>query len=373
MKYYSFILVCLILTSCQFRDEQKMVQLSSSVDSLSNLYAPDKRVAIFDIKLSWSNHKLVVSGQTDQLNAYRDLIALLEKSDLPYQDMVLVLPDSLARITPYALVNNSVANLRSQPGHSSELATQALLGTEVKVLKVQDEWYLVQTPDQYIAWVDHGGVELMDSAMIQEWRATDKVLVTTMSGFVHQDSQVVSDVVMGDVLSMIGETEVGFDVVYPDGRTGQIDKENVIRLEDWKTSTIPNGERLVSISQQFVGLPYLWGGTSPKAVDCSGFTKMIYAMNGMIIARDASQQVYQGVLVDEGDGFSNLAKGDLLFFGKEATDSTKRKVTHVGMWIGDNMMIHASQRVRLSSFDSTSSLFDAHNLNRYLETRRLLP
>jgi len=116
----------------------------------------------------------------------------------------------------------------------------------------------------------------------------------------------------------------------------------------------------------------LWGGTSTKGVDCSGFTKTIYYMNGMVIPRDASQQVHAGKPIDSIADFSKLDKGDLLFFGIKATDSTAEKVVHVGMWIGDNQFIHSSNMVRVSSVDKNASNYDEYNVSRYLRTKRLL-
>ncbi len=130
-------------------------------------------------------------------------------------------------------------------------------------------------------------------------------------------------------------------------------------------------EDLVETSKKLMGLPYLWGGTSPKGVDCSGFTKTVYFLNGMVIPRDASQQVHTGKLIDTTKNFQNLIPGDLLFFGRPATDSTSERVVHVGMWIGDNQFIHSMGDVHISTMDSTSSDFDEYNYNRYLRSKRV--
>jgi len=107
-------------------------------------------------------------------------------------------------------------------------------------------------------------------------------------------------------------------------------------------------------------------------MDCSGFTKTIYFLNGMVIPRDASQQVHTGKSIDSVQEFDNLEKGDLLFFGRKATDSTAERVVHVGMWIGNNEFIHASNMVRISSMDPDAENFDEWNRNRYLRTKRIL-
>ena len=91
----------------------------------------------------------------------------------------------------------------------------------------------------------------------------------------------------------------------------------------------------------------------------------------MVIPRDASQQVNEGELIDEDKNWENLQVGDLLFFGVPATETSKERVVHVGMWIGDGKFIHSRGRVRISSFDPEDEHFDAAELNRYLRTKRI--
>lgn len=339
-------------------------------------YVPDRRVARFDVESEPYEGKFVLRGETSKPEALASLKQKLDSAGIEYIDSIQVYPAKDLQGKTNALVRISVANIRSNPKHSAELATQATLGTPLKVLKREGEWYLVQTPDQYLSWVDHGGVTLYSDEELAEWKAAEKVIFTEPFGQAYESasnsSATVSDVVAGNIFELKGEKIGFFEVEYPDGRIGFLEKNKSKKYTDWLRDLEASEESLVQTSKKFMGLPYLWGGTSAKGVDCSGYTKTVYFMNGMVIPRDASQQVHTGVLVDTLRNFQNLRKGDLLFFGTPATDTTREKVVHVGIWIGDNRFIHSSGRVHISTVDSTAADFDEFNYNRYLRTKRLL-
>jgi len=156
-----------------------------------------------------------------------------------------------------------------------------------------------------------------------------------------------------------------------DGVIGYVPLKDVEDYSTWKKSNSgPTENRILQSAHQFMGIPYLWGGTSIKGMDCSGFTKLVFQSNGWIIPRDASQQAREGILVDSLRNWENLKPGDLLFFGEKRPDGTN-KVVHVGLWEGRNAYIHAADRTRRASVDPQSKDFDAYNLNRYLFTKRI--
>ncbi|HUF89013.1 MAG TPA: C40 family peptidase, partial [Gemmatimonadota bacterium] len=92
----------------------------------------------------------------------------------------------------------------------------------------------------------------------------------------------------------------------------------------------PTAEDLIATAEAFLGVPYLWGGTTALGMDCSGYVQQVYRLNGIRLARDADQQAMEGRPVEE------ARAGDLLFFGDA-------RVTHVGLSTGDGMFFHAPQ------------------------------
>ena len=289
-----------------------------------------------------------------------------------------MLPNETMGEYKFAVINNSVANIRSKPSHSAELATQELLGAGVRVLKKDGDFYLIQVRDGYISWVDHGGVILMMESDYESWLASEKIIYTQSVGNVYVEKNdekiILSDIVLGAQLKLLNVGIEYYQVEYPDKRIGYIKIDEAMILKKWIQDLQPSGQLIEEYAMRLLGSPYLWGGTSTKGMDCSGFTKTVYLMNGFIIPRDASQQINAGEDIDKNSTLKDLQKGDLMFFGTKATEDKKQRVTHVGIWLGNENkeFIHSSKQVRLSSIDPNSDLYDEIHVNRYLGARRYL-
>jgi gamma-D-glutamyl-L-lysine dipeptidyl-peptidase len=375
MKVFLRFIVLFLFLGCK-NDTIKEDNLSDEISSIKTKYAPDKRVALFNIEAIKQNESYLLKGESNLPEAVAALKNSLKEENINFVDSIQILPSAELNGKTFGLITISVANLRSDPKHVAELATQALLGTPVKILKKEGSWSLIQTPDKYLSWVDDGGIVEMSPSELARWKSNPKIIYTNIAGSTYLSSdaksQVVSDIVAGGVLELLTEEKDFFRVKYPDNRIAFVSKNEAQLYDDWIQKTKPTGESLIATSKKLMGLPYLWGGTSTKGVDCSGFTKTVYFLNGMVIPRDASQQVNTGELSDEAKDFDKLLPGDLLFFGRKATDSTSEKVVHVGMWIGNNEFIHSSGQVRISSIDKNAPNFDEDNLNRYLRSKRII-
>lgn len=342
------------------------------IDEVQQMYAPDKRVAIFEVE--FRNDSLV--GQTNLPEAKASLLKLFSENKITVNDAVEALPNEAVGEKTMAFVNVSVANLRSRPAESAELASQALLGMPLKIYDKKGGWLRAQTPDGYIGWISGSTISRFSEAQVDSLNKLPKIIYTKGYGFAfaspNENAQTISDLTWGNTLMLHSESNDFFEVKFPDNRTAFIPKNEAVKFDNWLNGLSLTENSLVETSKKMMGLPYLWGGTSWKGVDCSGFTRIIYLMNGVLLPRDASQQVHIGAEIDTSVGYNNLQPGDLLFFGKPTTETSKERVVHVGMWLGNMHFIHSSGMVRISSFDPSDENFDEYNFNRFLRAKRMV-
>lgn len=341
-------------------------------------FAPDKRVALFDVDYSLAGEKkLLLRGVTTSGEAKDELLSSLKERGYEVVDSLRLLPDEKALDgKTYGIINLSVASLRIQPDYSSEMMTQALLGMPVRLLE-RDGWYRVQTPDDYIAWTHRVSVLPVTRKELTAWNRAEKVVVTSHYAFVYSQpdrrSQTVSDVVAGNRLKLEGTKGGFYRVSYPDGRQGYVEQSAALPEREWRKDLKQDAASIIRTAYTLMGVPYLWAGTSSKGVDCSGFVRTVLYLHDIIIPRDASQQAYVGQHIDIAPDFSNLEPGDLIFFGRKATAERKERVVHVALYVGGKRFIHSQGDVHVSSFDPQDELFDAYNLGRLLFAVRVLP
>ena len=359
-----------ILVSCGVNDRKESENIIVHFEQNN---VPDKRETVFDVEAAFQKGKVVLQGETDNERLKNEL--LNQFRSLEVVDEILLLPDSTVGEKPYALVNVSAANFRVTPRYSAELVTQALLGAPVKILKKQGSWHLVQTPDNYISWAPSGGIFPVTENELQNWRQADRVIFTGSFTQIFETEKMekpVADVTMGGILELLEQRWNYIKLRFPDGREGFTNPQNWVSFSEFKETARPDSTSLVNLAQSMKGRPYLWGGTSALAMDCSGFTKMVYFMHGIILARDASLQVRHGQPVNPGDSFENMQPGDLLFFGQKANEEQPERITHVAISLGKTEYIHAAGKVEENSFDPRSEIWSEYRKNSFIRAQRVI-
>lgn len=374
--YYTLFFALLIAPGCQEEPgDSSLPDIQSLIDSLRLEYAPDKRVAIWEIAATDKNQGIHLKGTTNLPKAKEQLQTILERQQVKWIDSIQVLPGANLEENIYGIVTLSACNIRSRPAHSGELATQSTLGTLLKIWDRSGDWFRVQTPDGYLGWLDAGGLQLINQAEREEYLKSDRVIYLPDMGFsyaeANENSQRISDLLAGGILTRTGTQGRFTKVSYPDGRTGFVLSKELSDWDKWLDSRTPTPTNILADAQRMLGRPYLWGGTSGKAFDCSGFTKTVFYLNGLILPRDASQQIHVGLPLNTSD-IGDLQAGDLLFFGRAATTEQKEKITHVAIYMGDHKIIHATGRVKIESLNPEDSDFAAERLATFVRATRPL-
>ena len=385
LRFYSLLLFLsftLFVNAQTTNDSALYNQVKEIHEQLKSQYAPDQRTKLFILSQQpeRQNELELLSTESEVVELFKEKVKNL---DVPITYRLL--PDSSVGNKLYGIVNISVANLRTRPSHAAEMATQALLGSRVDILEKNGGDYRVRTPEGYIAWVPTSSIVTMTEREYDAWKNLDKIIFTDSYGKSYANKELqgsqISDLVFGNILALMEEGEAYFKVQYPDQKTAFIEKSQSQSFDSWLTSRNPTAENLIKDAKTMLGLPYLWGGTSVKGVDCSGFTKTAFLMNGIIIPRDASQQVLEGEpieILDENNEFSpdlalkNLRKGDLLFFAAGKNKTPNARVTHVAIYMENGEFIHSAGSVRINSMLKDADNYDDFQTRTVVAARRYL-
>lgn len=366
MKKSLFFLFFFISVSVLKAQNLDTASLNAAFSKVKKEKAPDKRSVHF--VLSYKQDTAIIESSSEE--AIKAFNMQFKAENHPKIKRIL-LPDANLKGKIYGVANLSVANNRLNPAHSAELVTQILMGTPVEVLKKQSGFFYVRTPEGYLSWVDGAAIKDMTLEELQAWKAAEKIIISADYGHVYsepnKESARVSDLVSGNILKNIGETGSFIKVEFPDKRTGYVEKNKTESYKIWLSKGLPNAGNILNSANKFIGVPYLWGGTSIKGMDCSGFTKTAFFLNGIILPRDASQQVLVGTPVevitannfDVDKAVKNLLPGDLLFFaGSKKPGSLEGRITHVAIYMGDGKMIQSAGMVKISSLYPNDPTYD---------------
>jgi gamma-D-glutamyl-L-lysine dipeptidyl-peptidase len=343
------------------------------VTRVRNQFVPDPRIGVFDVNAEITGQAVELTGNLEQPEARAALLtALKDAGYASVVDRISMLPDPALADKPLAITTVSVAVMKTKPSHSSELGNQLIMGMVVRILKKEGAWYYVQSlDDRYLGWMEPDHLALVTSDRAQAFAGGPRAIVTTMFAFVREkpfaDAPAVSDLVVGNIIPVTGQSGSWLAVQLPDGRKGFVAQADVADYATWKASRAVTPENIDQTARRFIGVPYLWGGTSAKGFDCSGFVKTVFRLNGFEPSRDADQQSNEGVAVTTDNDLAQLRKGDVLFFGPRPGVT---RITHTGIYLGGELFIHCSGLVKLNSFDPSSPSYSDNLLKRLVKVRR---
>jgi len=315
--------------------------------------APDNRVSYFNIKAQPFGTKIILTGKVLTDDQKVIVHAAFQKlGDVDNKIEVFPFSD-IGRNKSYGITKSPVLNIRGANKHSSELISQALMGSTMLILEAEEKWLKVQfEEDKYIGWVEKSNVVMTDSQNMESWKNEKKIMITKPINFLYAKPDVNSPVVAKiyyttkltlTQMSTLEQNKNFYKVQLPYGPCAFLKIENA-KIDPSQVASDIVKKEIVNEAKKFLTTPYLWGGTTSMMTDCSGFTQTIYKFYGYSLPRDADQQQSATKPVNK---IEELKVGDLVFFPG-----------HVGMYIGNMKFIHSSASlggVSISSFDPKAS------------------
>lgn len=251
----------------------------------------------------------------------------------------------------YGICTLALVPLRAEPAHRSEMVSQLLFAELFEILEIQADWTSIRLLETaYPGWIQNGQFRELDPVEMEKYLAAGLSLVGREGGLLQNDTECLylchgTKLYLGEA----GRFRVAkLDMTYQ----GSI---NSFSRDDFET-------KVAELAMSYKDAPYLWGGRSQWGIDCSGFSQLIYRCFGIALPRDAYQQAELGETVDF---ISEIKVGDLAYF-----DNANGRITHVGIMLDRDTIIHASTKVRIDRMDN-EGIFN-QELNRYSHKLRII-
>ncbi|WP_304198848.1 C40 family peptidase [Flavobacterium alvei] len=248
----------------------------------------------------------------------------------------------------FGICNLAIIPLRIEPSDRSEIVSQVLFGEHFEILEQFKQWSKIKLQfDNYEGWVDSKQYQIISESEFHQLSEDVIVLNADLLEYITGPNNLLLPIPLGASLSFLTHSDIN---------TANFN------FEGTKISGLKSKKSLLNTAFMYLNAPYLWGGKTPFGVDCSGFTQMVYKLNGYKLLRDASQQALQGEALSF---IEESEPGDLAFF-----DNEEGNIIHVGIIMQDNYIIHASGKVRIDRLDHLG-IYNAET-NRHTHKLRVI-
>ncbi len=223
--------------------------------------------------------------------------------------------------------------LRKEACEKSEMVSQILFGETFRIIDSNTYFFkIIMDYDNYEGWISKNQAKIIDEKYYLHLNQSEKIFTNEIVNYLTEQNNSLIPISIGASLPLLKENNF------------TINNKQFFFEGDNKTGVF-NKNEIVKTAYLYLNAPYLWGGKTPFGIDCSGFTQMVYKINGHFLSRDANQQAKQGEVLSF---IEESEPGDLAFF-----DDHEGNITHVGLVLNNNHIIHCFGKVRIDRLDQS--------------------
>jgi hypothetical protein len=309
-----------------------MEQIQSALADVASQFS-DKRVHVCQVEVaSVEDGRITLQGRVLDQATFTAVLTHLMAHFPEYAingEAVTILRQSQPQLLA---VHTTITGLHNSPGFLSEMGSQLLNGMKVELLQTEGRWVFGRQMDGYLGWVYRpylGDIPTHETTHL----VCEPVALLRLEA--KESAPVVNRVLAGTAVTILANQDNWQQIELAGGQTGWLPSTDLRAIPSLPKAESAQRAQLVADAHRFIGVPYLWAGSSAYGLDCSGYVQLLYRLSGLTLPRDADMQFTAGRPLTP-----PYQPGDLLFFGSEGDH---RAISHVGLSLGGWQMIHASR------------------------------
>ncbi|NQV13908.1 C40 family peptidase [bacterium] len=358
-KYFMYIISILVaLSGCiPINSGDKHSPIHEIVSTANQTFYLDQRIWYQDVHAEIQGDKIILKGEAFFTSPVHGIARKIHKAGYEHEvlDSISYLPEHFGDDLAYGIITDTYVMGRYKPVSEKQEGTEMLYGEPVRLIKDTGEYLQVQSAIAYLGFIPKTALRTVN---LDEWNRYQAGKQAIFTRNVKLENGL--DLKMGVRLPYLGDG----CLLLADGSSHELSQDNY-RIID--PAANPLREAIISAAEQYLGLPYVWGGRSADGVDCSGFVMQSYALNGLYLPRDSDEIANVGRIIGLPGWTDAMLPGDILFFM-----GSRRMITHTAIYLGDGRVIHSlGEGVQIQSMNPADPEYAEGLARRFIFAKRI--
>ena len=332
-------------------------QIHTIIENANKDFYLDSRIWYQDVQAEINGNQIILTGQAFYSTPIKGIARKLKKANLEYDlvDSITYLPEKSLGDLPYGIITKPYIMGRYKPVDHKQEGTEMLYGEPVRLIRQEGKYLQVQSAVGYLGYIPEKSLRRISQ---QEW---NRYHIGKQAVFTNNDT-------LESGLVMLMGTRLPYlengSLLMADGSELQYESDKYSVVD---AAANPLRQDIIATAQEYLGLPYVWGGRSADGVDCSGFVMQSYSINNIYLPRDSDEIANTGRIVAYPGWFDAMLAGDIIFFV-----GSRRMITHTGIYMGDGKFIHSlGKGVQIQSLNPEDPDYSEGHVKRFAFAKRI--